>query len=391
MVVRMRILHTSDWHVGRSFHQHSTLDDLEQVFDSVNHVVSNEGIDVVVVAGDIYDSSTPSADAVNVLNRILAGIRAAGAAVVLTSGNHDSPARLGTMKAFAAAAGVHLITSHEQISEPVTFSDTYGPVHFYGIPFLEPARVRHLWTDTDMRTQKDAVGHALKTIRADLDDRGGRAIVLAHTFVDGAEGESCDSERDIVATKVGGVDKVPVKAFEGVTYAALGHIHGRSALAENVRYSGAPLHYSFSEAGKPRGGWIVDLDVSGVSSVTWVDFPVPRELSIITGTLDSLLSDPAHTAVEEHWISAVIIDNTRPLDAMRKLQTRFPYCAHLEFKPTDILDHGATSYGELVHGKTDEQVIDSFLKRVRNGDGPSEEETALIRDVIALHGVEVSS
>jgi exonuclease SbcD len=387
----MRILHTSDWHVGRTFHQNSTLDALEQVFGSVYKIVSDERIDVVVVAGDIYDSSTPSADAVNVLNRILAGIRAAGAAVVLTSGNHDSPARLGTMKAFASEAGVHIITSHEQITDPVTLTDTHGPIHFYGIPFLEPARVRHLWQDTDMRTQKDAVGYAMNTIRADVATRGGRTIVLAHTFVQGAEGESCDSERDIVTATVGGVDKVPVSTFDGVTYAALGHIHGRSTLADNVRYSGAPLHYSFSEAGKGRGGWIIDLDASEIASTTWVDFPVPRELSVITGTLESLLSDQVHAAVENHWISAVITDNTRPLDAMRKLQARFPYCAHLDFRPTDIHDVGATSYGELVHGKTDEQIIDGFLQRVRNGDGPSEEESALIRDVIALHGAEATA
>jgi len=174
--------------------------------------------------------------------------------------------------------------------------------------------------------------------------------------------------------------------FDGVTYAALGHIHGRATLADNVRYSGAPLHYSFSETGKPRGGWIVDLDASGVTSTTWVDFPVPRILSQITGTLDSLLTDSAYTPIEDHWISADITDNTRPLDAMRKLQARFSHCAHLSFNPTDVFDDGATSYGELVHGKTDEQLIAGFLQRVRNGDGPSDDESSLIREVIESHG-----
>ena len=382
----MKILHTSDWHVGRTFHQHSTLDALEQVFTRVYEIVSTESIDVVVVAGDIYDSSTPSADAVNALNRILAGIRSAGAAVVLISGNHDSPARLGTMKVFAAEAGVHIITSHEQITNPVSIDDAFGPVNFYGIPFLEPARFRHIWPDTEMRTQRDVLEHAMNAVRADSAERGGRSIVVAHTFAQGAEAESCESERDIVSITAGGIDKVPVAMFDGVTYAALGHIHGRATLADNVRYSGAPLHYSFSEAGKPRGGWIVELDASAVSSTTWVDFPVPRNLSQITGTLDSLLTDSAYTPIEDHWISADITDNTRPLDAMRKLQARFPHCAHLSFNPTDVFDDGATSYGELVHGKTDEQLIAGFLQRVRNGDGPSDEETALIREVIASHG-----
>lgn len=378
----MRILHTSDWHVGRTFHGHSTLPALGEVFEALVDIVREQKVDVVVASGDIYDSSTPAADAVDLLNDILLRIHSAGATIVLSSGNHDSPARLGSMSAFAAASDVHVLTRPTQISAPVTLADEFGPVHVYGIPFLEPARLRHVWVDEAMRTQKDVLTRAMREVRADLADRGGRSVVLAHTFVQGVEGESCDSERDIVGATVGGVDKVPVTAFDGVDYAALGHIHGRATLSPGVRYSGAPLHYSFSEAGKPRGGWLVDLDAAGVAAVTWIDLPVPRPLTVLAGTIDELLDDSAHVAVSDHWISAVLTDPTRPMDAMRRLQARFPHCAHLEFRPSTRHDDNASSYAELVRGKSDDELIDAFLVKVRNGEGATAPEADLLREVI---------
>lgn len=386
----MRILHTSDWHVGRTFHGHSTLPALDTVADALVEVVLDQQVDVVLVAGDVYDSSTPSADSVDLLNSMLWRIREAGATIVLTSGNHDSPARLGTMSAFATAAGVHLITAPRQITEPVALADQHGPVHVYGIPFLEPARLRHVWADAPMRTQHDVMAHAMRLVRDDLAVRGGRSIVLAHTFAQGVEGESCDSERDIVGTTVGGVDKVPVPVFDGPDYVALGHIHGRAELNPRVRYSGAPLHYSFSEAGKPRGGWLVDLDASGLADVRWVDLPVPRRLSVLTGTLDELLDDPSHEQAVDHWVSAVLTDATRPMDAMRRLQTRFPHCAHLDFRPSRRHDDGGRSYADLVRGKTDDELVDTFLAKVRNGEGTTDAEAELVHEVIAERTAEAA-
>ena len=383
----MRILHTSDWHIGRTFHQHSTLGALAEVFEDVCRLVREHRVDVVVASGDVYDSSTPSADAVSLFNRVLGDLRATGATLVLTAGNHDSPTRLGTLKEFAAASGVHLFTAPDQITAPVTVADVHGPVHFYGLPFLEPSRLRSLWEVEPMRSQRDAVAHAMDLVRADLAARGGRSVVLAHTFVAGAEGESCESERDIVPTlEVGGVDKVPVDAFSGISYAALGHIHGRSTLAEHVRYCGAPLHYSFSEADKPRGGWLVDLDASGLAAVEWVDFVVPRRLKRLVGEIDDLLSDASLAVWEDHWVQVTLTDRLRPTDAMRRLQQRFPHCAHLEFKPAVVAEDSGLGYAALVRGRSDEEVVDAFLTKVRNGVGATQEEFELVREAITQHG-----
>jgi exonuclease SbcD len=203
-------------------------------------------------------------------------------------------------------------------------------------------------------------------------------VVLAHAFVGG--GVASDSERDIC---VGGVDLVPAAVFDGVDYAALGHLHSRVRLAEHVRYSGAPLHYSFGETSPLRGGWLVDLDADGLAAVTWLDLPVPRALSTITGTLESLLTDPAHDAVRDDWIQAILTDPVRQQDAMPRLRERFPHVARLEHRPEGERPADARSYGERTSGLPDAQLIAGFLEHVRAGAGPSDAESVLVADVLA--------
>jgi exonuclease SbcD len=383
----MRILHTADWHIGRTFHGHSTMPALRQVLGSLPSLVRSEGIDVVIVAGDIFDSAAPSGEAFSLLQETLTAIREAGALVVLISGNHDSPARLGFATPFARVAGVHIATDPQTIGTPITLHDEHGPIDFHCIPFLEPALIRHRWPGERLRNQADAIGFAMRRIRETVDARrsseGARSVVLAHTFVAGAESASADSERAIV--RAGSVDAVPVSAFDGVDYVALGHIHGRARLAENVRYPGAPLHYSFSEADKPRGGWLVDLGAGGVASAEWLHLPVPRPLVVLKGELEDLLRAPQLEQHREDWVSAVLTDSTRPTEAMRRLQTRFRWCAHVEHHPATIVTDGLRSYAERVQGRSDEQILEAFLRHVRNGEGPDDAEAELFEDLISEH------
>ncbi|AWB88077.1 exonuclease SbcCD subunit D [Mycetocola zhujimingii] len=373
----MRILHTSDWHIGRTFHGHSTIENLRTVLAALAAEVRERSVDVVVVAGDIFDSATPSAEAYTVLEAAVVTLREAGASVVLTSGNHDSATRLGFMSRFSGLAGVHVVTRQEQHSVPITISDEFGPVHFYGIPYLEPALLRHHYPDVPLKNHEQVLGFVMDRIRADLADRGGRSVVLSHCFAVGVE--PSDVERDITS---GGIDYVPLSVFDGPDYVALGHIHGRSTLSERVRYSGAPLHYSFSEASKPRGGWLVDLDADGLSTVEWVDLPVPRALSVITGSLDEILADAAHATVEDHWLSVILTDQVRPLDGMRKLQARFGHCVTLEHRPAVTADATETTYAERVRARTDAEIVSGFLEFVRNGIGPTELETDILSSVL---------
>jgi exonuclease SbcD len=374
----MKILHTSDWHIGRTFHTHSTIGHLRQVFDALVELVRDRQIDVVAVAGDVFDSAVPSAESYTVLSGALRALRDAGAVVVMTSGNHDSAARLGFQSEWAGLAGIHVVTRHDQYLEPVILTDAHGPVRFYGIPYLEPALIRHHHPDVELRTHEHVLGFAMQQIRAELAGRNERSVVLSHCFAAGVN--ASDVERDISA---GGLDLVPASVFDGPDYVALGHIHGRSTISERVRYSGAPLHYSFSEAGKPRGGWLVELDATGLAEVEWIDLPIPRTLSVLTGELDQLLTDEGLTGLEENWVSAILTDQVRPLDAMRALQKRFPHCVALDHRPAIVVDDRSTSYADRIKAQTDPDIVASFLELVRNGVGPSEFERGLVAEVLA--------
>jgi DNA repair protein SbcD/Mre11 len=371
----MRLLHTSDWHIGRTFHQHPTTDALRAVLAELAAAVEREHVDVVLVAGDVFDSATPAAAAFEVFEEAVLAIRAAGAVVVMTSGNHDSAARLGHQAPFAASGGVHVRTRADALASPVELADEHGVVDVFGIPYLEPLIVG------GGRTHAEVLGGAMDAIRAAVAERGNRSVVLAHCFASaGVVPQAAGGERDITT---GGLDVVPSAVFDGVDYAALGHLHSRVRLAEHVRYSGAPLHYSFGETSPLRGGWLVDLDADGLEAVTWLDLPVPRALSTITGPLEALLADPAHDAVRDDWVQAILTDPVRQQDAMPRLRERFPHIARLEHRPEGARPADARSYGERTAGLPDAQLIAGFLEHVRAGAGPSDAESALVADVLA--------
>ena len=392
----MKILHTSDWHIGRTFHTHSTLQHLAVVLDALVAVVRERGVDVVAVAGDVFDSAMPSKESYALLTGTLRRIKEAGASVVMTSGNHDSATRLGFQSEWAALAGIHVVTGPEQYLEPVTITDEHGPVHFYGIPYLEPVLIRHLHPEVPLKTHEQVLNFAMTRIRADsaLRNHGqssSRSVVLSHCFAAGVApaSEASDVERDLTA---GGLDVVPLGVFDGPDYVALGHIHGRATLTERVRYSGAPLHYSFSEVGKPRGAWLVELGAAGLGAgedrnaenpaVEWVDLPVPRRLTVLTGELATLIADETLAGNEGDWVKAILTDQLRPLDAMRVLQSRFAHCVALEHRPTITLEADGSTYAERIRSATsDAEIVAGFLSFVRNGVGPTEFESALIAEL----------
>lgn len=374
----MRILHTSDWHIGRSFHGHATLDALRGVLDALVAQVRDNAVDVVLVAGDVFDSAAPAAACYTLLSDTLLALRESGARVVVTSGNHDSAARLG-FQAQLLREGIHVLTDPLLVGTPVTIDDAHGPVHVYGIPFLEPGLVRNRWEGVELRTQREALAHAMTLVRADATARGGRSIAMAHCFAAGVEATP-GVEREI---RQGTLDVVPLSVFDGPDYVALGHIHGRQQLSPRVRYAGAPLHYSFGEADKPRGSWLVEMDAAGLVAVDWLDLPVPRRLKTLHDTLDALLTEGAYAEYEDAWVSAEYTDPTPQLDPMRKLQGRFPYCATVTHTPVRRRgDDGLTYARRVREARNDVELFDAFLAHVRDGEAASQRESELIRDVI---------
>ncbi|MFJ8616000.1 exonuclease SbcCD subunit D [Streptomyces clavifer] len=371
----MRILHTSDWHLGRSFHRVPLLEAQAAYLDHLVEAVRTHAVDVVVVAGDVYDRAVPSLAAVRLFDDVLHRLADAGVPTVMISGNHDSARRLGVGAGLIARAGIHLRTDPGDCATPVLLSDTQGDVAFYGLPYLEPALVRD--TLGAVKAGHEAVlSAAMDRVRADLAFRpaGTRAVVLAHAFVAG--GEPSDSERDIT---VGGVAAVPAGVFDGVDYVALGHLHGSQTVTERVRYSGSPLAYSFSEHAHRKTMWLIDLGGEGQLAAERVSCPVPRTLARLRGHLDVLLEDPALERHEESWVEATLTDPARPDEPMARLLERFPHTLSLVFEPERAPEDPLASYAQRLRGRDDHQIAEDFVAHVRGGSGPSEQERTVLR------------
>ena len=373
----MRILHTSDWHLGRSFHREGMLTHQGTYVDHLLEVVAAERVDLVGVSGDVYDRALPHVDAVRLADEALARLAASRAKVVLTSGNHDSARRLGFSARLIDAAGVFIRADAAAVGTPVLLEDEHGTVAVHGIPYLDPDAVREPW-GLRARSHEAALVEAMRRIRVDTAGRsaGVRTVVLEHAFV-GGSGDAIrpsDSERDI---SVGGVSLVPTSVFDGVDYTALGHLHGPHVLSDAVRYSGSPLAYSFSEAGHRKGSWLVDLGADGVTACEFVPAPVPRPLARLRGTLAGLLRDPDLAAHEHAWVQATLTDDSRPLQAMERLRERFPHTLVLGFEPASGSPADVPS--ARVHGRSDHRIALDFVEEMR-GAPAGEAESALLRE-----------
>lgn len=268
----MKFLHTSDWHLGRAFHRVNLLGAQAVFIDHLIETVREREVDAVLVAGDVYDRAVPPLPAVELYDRALHRLADLGVPTVMISGNHDSARRLGVGAGLIDRAGIHLRTDPAGCADPVVLADEHGDVALYGLPYLEPALVKDQFS-AEKVSHEAVLGAAMDRIRADLATRppGTRSVVLAHAFVTG--GQASDSERDIT---VGGVESVPASVFDGVDYAALGHLHGSQTIGERVRYSGSPLAYSFSEADHRKTMWLIELGEEGRSSAPSASAPPYR-------------------------------------------------------------------------------------------------------------------
>ncbi|WP_250447113.1 exonuclease SbcCD subunit D [Actinotalea sp. C106] len=399
----MRILHTSDWHLGRTLHGVDLLGHQAEYLDHLVDLVRSASVEAVVVSGDVYDRAVPPVEAVQLLADALDRL-SAHAQVVVTPGNHDSAIRLG----FASSLlrdGVHVRARVADVGRPVELrSEDGAPTLVYALPYLDPDVVRReLAEESDEegaprplpRSHEAVMAAAMRRVRADLAARAAgasepmRSVVMAHAFVVG--GEPSESERDI---RVGGVDSVPAGVFTGVDYVALGHLHGPQRLrfpqqAEGDRgpvlqYSGSPLAYSFSERNQRKASVIVELGADGVvGELELVPAPVPRRLAEVTGSLEDLLGATGEPHVQD-WVRVVVTDPARPNELYARVRDRFPHALAVEHRPTG---GAATDRATVVTAARDPlEVTADFVEHV-TGTAPTEAELAVLRrayeDVLA--------
>lgn len=365
----MRLLHTADWHLGRSFHGASLLDAQASWVDWLVGVAADAQVDAILVSGDVYDRALPPVDAVRLADEALARLTDV-APVVVIPGNHDSAARLGFGSGLLERTGLHLRTEIARIGEPVLLDG----LAIYPIPYLEPDVARHE-LEVEGRGHGPVLTAAMDAVRDDVPLRAGRrTVVLAHAFVAGAT--PTESERDLT---VGGAASVPASTFAGVDYVALGHIHQPQRVGDNGRYAGSPLAFSFSEAGHVKSVAVVDL-AGGRSEAELVACPVPRPLATLRGTLDELLEGAEHAHAEGAWVSVTLTDTRRPENAMDRLRARFPHAVELGFDPEGAVERTG-SYATRLKGLDDRALVAAFVEDVR-GEGPDAAEQDLLDEAL---------
>lgn len=371
----MRILHTSDWHLGRTFHGTSLHSYAEQLLDELVTLVQEQGIDVVLISGDVYDQAQPRTETVQLFDRTLTRLVQAGAQVVATSGNHDSAIRLGFGSSLLSAAGVHLVTSQTQVGQPVLLSAGGVEVAFYGIPYLEPRPIAARWGTE--ASHASVLAEAMRRVKEDAATRQVAAtVVLAHCFATGSE--PSESERDI---SVGGVQQVPASTFAIASYTALGHLHGRQKVTDTVRYSGSLLAYSFSEQNHRKGAWIIDVAPDGTTEVSEHTWQTHLVLKTLKGTLDEVLTESTVQDYGRAFVSITLTDAERPAAALDRLKVHYEHVQELFFAPEGAENRPEHNYRRTRESQSVQAICESFYEHVR-GRALNEAETTYLTDIL---------
>lgn len=321
----MKFLHLSDLHLGKRVNGFSMLDDQRHILKQIVSIAQTEQVDAVVIAGDVYDKTTPSAEAVELLDDFLCAMADGKRSVLVTAGNHDSAERLAFGGRLMAASGVYMAPVYSGCVEPVSLDDEYGRVDFYLLPFLRPADVRrHYGEQEEITSYTQALACAVRHMNIRPEER---SVLVAHQFVTGAT--RCDSE-DI---SIGGVDNVDAAVFAPFDYTALGHIHGPQNIGgETVRYCGTPLKYSFSECHHCKGVTVVELREKGSLSVKTMPLMPLHDMREIRGRYDELVERKNYvgTATED-YLHITLTDEQEIPDAVARLRVIYPNLMKLDY------------------------------------------------------------
>ena len=323
----MRILHTSDWHLGRQFHGLSLDEDHDHILVQILAVIDDERPDVVIIAGDVFDRANPPQSAITRLSQFLTTVRAASdAAIVIIAGNHDSAAQIGAMGVLADGGAAIVRGPLDEDERPLVVSDAHGPVAISALPFAFEYAARLCFDDDGIGCPADVIRAQLASARKHVAE-GMRWVVVAHAFVDGAA--TSESERPLTRM-VGGIETVSAAAFEGAHYVALGHLHRPQPVGlDHIRYSGAPLAFGFDEEGQQKSVSLIDLAADGTVTVTEVPLRPLRQVRTIRGKLLELL---AAAEVSNDIVRVVLTDDTPQIDPMKRIRAFYPNAVQLSYE-----------------------------------------------------------
>lgn len=353
----MKFLHLADLHLGKRVNGFSMLEDQAHILRQILAILDDEQPDGVLIAGDVYDKSVPSVEAVELLDGFLTELRTRGVPVLLISGNHDSPERLAFGGRVMDSCGIHISPVYDGALAPVTLQDEFGPVHVWLLPFVKPAHVRRWFPDADIESYTDAVAEAV----AHMDiDTAARNVLVTHQFVTG--GTRSGSEE----LSVGGTDNVDSGVFAPFDYVALGHLHGAQHIGrETIRYAGSPLKYSFSEARQHKSVTVVTLGEKGDVQVRTAALTPLRELREIRGSYDELTARSfyEHTTYRSDYLHLILTDEQDVFDAMSRLRTIYPYLMTLDYDNARTRAAGGMSVPAETERRTPLELFEALYQR----------------------------
>lgn len=356
----MRILHTGDWHLGKLVHGLHMTEDQKYMLDQLKQLLIEEKVDVLIIAGDVYDRSIPPTEAVDLLDDTLSEIvMSLNIKIFMIAGNHDSPDRLDFGGKILKNNGLHISGRLTKDIQAISLEDEFGPVNFYMIPYVEPAVVRRIYGLDACRSHEEAMTHVMENLSISLDSKE-RNICIGHAFVIGSESlETSDSERPLA---IGGSEYVDVSLYEVFDYTALGHLHRpQKVKAETIRYAGSLLKYSFSEATQKKSVTLIDLKEKGQIEISQHHLKPLRDLRLIKGELEELLKEEVYSlGNREDYLCAVLTDRGKLYEPMKQLRTVYPNILLLEKASKRLEDSGEKKKVDIKTKSLDEQFSEFY-------------------------------
>lgn len=370
----MKLLHLADLHIGKRVNEFSMIEDQRYILTKILNIIDEEKPDAIMIAGDVYDKSVPSSEAVEVLDKFINDIASRKIETFIISGNHDGAERLAFASKLIDTTGIHISPAYNGKVEARSLNDEYGSVNFYMLPFIKPINVKQIFNLEENISYSDAVKIAIEKMNIDKSQRN---VLLSHQFVTGAE--ECDSE-DL---SVGGTEGVSASAYEDFDYVALGHIHGPQRVSrDTIRYSGTPLKYSFSEVNHKKSVTIVNIEEKGNVTVSTIPLNAKRDLVELKGKYDELMDKSFYDKKNlDDYYHITLTDENDVVDAVFKLGKIYKNIMKLDYDNARTQSIGKLTAVNDVEHKQPIELIDDFYKN-QNGLDMDENQLSYINSIV---------
>lgn len=370
----MKFIHLSDLHIGKRVNEFSMIEDQKYILKAILGIIDDEKPDAIIIAGDVYDKSVPSAEAVQLLDDFLYRLAERKLPTYIISGNHDSAERLSFGARLMNSSGIHLSPVYNGTVNPISIVDKHGKINIYMLPFLKPVHVKHFFPEAEIESYTDAIRVAIESMNVNTDERN---ILVTHQFVTGAT--RSESEE----LSVGGSDNVDSTVFDAFDYVALGHIHGPQKISrETVRYCGTPLKYSFSETNHKKSVTVVEMAGKGETSIHTVPLVPKRDLREIKGSYDEIVQKKNYEGTNtEDYIHITLTDEEDIPDVMNKLRVIYPNIMKLDYDNTRTRNNNLVEMAENIKEKSELELFSDFYN-MQNGQPMSEIQKTFIHELI---------